>query len=150
VVTAIETLKLLGRPSALEANTFIDDRYIRAAFAVSGLDYAGSLKSYDKLPLKAKDTVTGEAIADATHAAGIWVRDEPKVRHYASIENALVDLRKLQQAGKQTRAMYVQDLRQGVKLLASTAWYVAGADGRLSAFLQKEDAAAYANTSKGR
>jgi NitT/TauT family transport system substrate-binding protein len=66
------------------------------------------------------------------------------VRHYASIENALLDLGRLQQAGKQTRAVYVQDLHQGVKLLAPNAWYVANPGGQLSAFLQKDDANAYA------
>jgi NitT/TauT family transport system substrate-binding protein len=150
VATAIETLKLLGRPSALEANTFVDDRYIRAAFKASGLDYDGGLKNYNKLPLKANDASTGKAITDMLHTAGIWVRDEPKVRHYASIENALLDLQKLHQSGKQTRAVYVQDLRQGVKLLAPNAWYVAGPGGQLSAFLQKDDASAYAAAQNGR
>ncbi len=148
VGTAIDTLKLMGRPSTLEANTFIDDRYIRAAFKSAGKDYEAALRNYDKLPLRANDAVTGKPIADMLHAAGIWVRDEPKVRHYGSIENALLDLRQLQQSGKQTRAVYVQDLRQGVKILAPNAWYVAGPGGQLSAFLLKDDAAAYAATQR--
>jgi len=149
VATAIETLKLMGRPSALQADTFIDDRFIRAAFEASHLDYAASLKSYDKLPLQAKDAVDGKAITDFNHVAGVWVRDEPRVRHYGSIENALADLRKLQQSSKPTRAVYVHDLGQGVMLLAPTAWYATG-DGKLSAFLQKEAAQSYANTHHGR
>jgi NitT/TauT family transport system substrate-binding protein len=150
VATAIETLKLQGRPSTLEASTFIDDRYIRAAFAASGIDYSTALKSYDKVALKAQDILTGRPIDDPNRAAGIWVQGEPKVRHYASIENALLDLRRLQQSGKQTRVVYVQDLQQGVKLLAPNAWYVAGVNGQLSAFLQRNDAAAYAAANKGR
>jgi NitT/TauT family transport system substrate-binding protein len=144
VATAIDTLKLMGRPSTLDAGTFVDDRYLRAAFKASGLDYERGLSNYNKLPLKANDAINGKAITDVLHAAGIWVRDEPKVRHYGSIENALLDLRQLQQSGKQTRAVYVQDLRQGVKLLAPNAWYVSGPGGQLSAFLQKDDASAYA------
>lgn len=150
VATAIETLKLLGRPSALDANTFVDDHFVRAAFAASGLDYEKSLGNYGKLPLVATDALTGQPITDSTHAAGLWVRDEPKVRHYADIENALADLRRVQQAGKPIRAVYVQDLHEGVKLLAPTAWYVAAANGRLSAFLQKDEAGAYAAANKGR
>jgi NitT/TauT family transport system substrate-binding protein len=149
VATAIETLKLMGRPSSLDAATFVDDRYIRAAFKASGRDYEAGLRNYDKLPLRANDAVTGKPITDMLHAAGIWVRDEPKVRHYASIESALSDLRQLQQSGRQTRAVYVQDLRQGVKLLAPNAWYVAGAGGQLSAFLLKDDATAFAAAQKG-
>jgi NitT/TauT family transport system substrate-binding protein len=150
VGTAIETLRLLGRPSSLDANTFIDDRFVRAAFAAAGLDYDRRLKNYDKSPLQARDALTGRPITDTARAAGIWVRDEPKVRHYADIENALSDLRRIQQAGKQIRAVYVQDLQEGVKLLAPTAWYVVAGDGRLSAFLQKDAAAAYAAANKGR
>jgi NitT/TauT family transport system substrate-binding protein len=150
VATAIETLKLLGRPSPLQSNTFIDDHFIRAAFAASGLDYDTRLKSYEKLPLVANDALTGKPITEPNHAAGIWLRDEPKVRHYANIENALSDFRKVQRAGKPIRAAYVQDLHEGVKLLASNAWYVAAADGRLTAFLQKEAAASYASANKGR
>ena len=150
VATAIETLKLLGRPSPLQSNTFIDDRFIRAAFAASGLDYDTRLKSYEKLAVVANDALTGKPITEPTHAAGIWLADEPKVRHYANIENALSDLRKVQRAGKPIRAVYVQDLHEGVKLLASNAWYVAAADGQLSAFLQKDAAASYASANKGR
>ena len=108
VATAIETLKLLGRPSSLDANTFIDDHFIRAAFAASGIDYGQSLENYGKLPLVANDALTGKPITDPAQAAGMWVRDEPKVRHYANIANALVDLRRVQQAGKQISAVYVQ------------------------------------------
>lgn len=145
VATAIQTLKLLGRPSPLQANTFIDDRYVRAAFKASSLDYDKSLANYAKSPLHANDAVTGRPIADVRRSAGIWLRDEPKVRHYASIENAFFDLRRIQQAGRSWRAVYVQDLTRGIKLLAPYAWYATDADGQLSAFLQKDDAAAYAN-----
>ncbi|HEY1900255.1 MAG TPA: ABC transporter substrate-binding protein [Steroidobacteraceae bacterium] len=150
VTTAIQTLTLLGRPSPLQANTFIDDRYIRAAFKASGLDYDTSLANYAKSPLHAKDAVTGRPITDVRRAAGIWLRDEPKVRHYASIESALSDLRHIQQAGRPWRAVYVQDLTRGIKLLAPNAWYATEAGGQLSAFLQKDDAAAYATTHGGR
>ena len=148
--TSIETLKLLGRESPLNADTFIDDRYIRAAFKQSGLNYDARLAQRDKLPLKANDAVTGKPITDFQRVAGIWVQGEPKVRHYASIEGALVDLQKLEQAGKKARAVYVHDLIHRIKLLAPTTWYAVDARGQLSAFLQKDAAAAYAAANKGR
>ncbi len=95
LATSIETLKLMGRESPLKAETFIDDQYIRAAFKQSGLNYETRLANHDKLPLKANDAVTGKPITDFQRVAGIWVHGEPKVRHYASIENALADLQKI-------------------------------------------------------
>ncbi|WP_280152040.1 ABC transporter substrate-binding protein [Piscinibacter sp. XHJ-5] len=148
--TSIETLKLMGRDSTLNADTFVDDQYIRAAFKQSGLSYEARLAQRDKLPLKANDAVTGRSIADVQRAAGIWVRGEPKVRHYASIENSLADLQKIERAGGAARAVYVHDLIHRIKLLAPTAWYAIDAKGQLSAFLQKDAAAAYAAANKGR
>jgi sulfonate transport system substrate-binding protein len=150
VATAIETLKLMGRPSALQADSFIDDRFIQAAFKASGLDYAAGLRNYDKLGLEADDAVDGKRIIDFTRVAGIWVKGEPKVRHYASIENAFTDLTKIRQQSKPVRAVYVQDLNQGVMLLAPTAWYAAAQDGKLSAFLQQGAADSYAREHHGR
>lgn len=148
--TSIETLKLMGRDSTLNAETFIDDQYIRAAFKQANLSYETRLANHDKLPLKANDALTGKPIADVQRVAGIWVKGEPKVRHYASIENALSDLQKVERAGGTTRAVYVHDLIHRIKLLAPTAWYAIDAKGQLSAFLQKDAAAAYASANKGR
>lgn len=148
--TSIETLKLMGRDSTLDAASFVDDRFIRAAFKQSGLDYDARLARHDKLPLKANDTITGKPITDVQRAAGIWVQGETKVRHYASIEGAFADLQKLQQSGKKTRAVYVHDLIHRIKLLAPNTWYAADAKGQLSAFLQKDAATAYAAANKGR
>jgi NitT/TauT family transport system substrate-binding protein len=150
LATSIETLRLMGRDSPLDAATFIDDRYVRAAFAASGLNYEARLADRDKAPLKAGDAVTGKPIADARRAAGIWVQGEPRVRHYASIEGALSDLQRIEQSGAKARAVYVHDLIHRIKLLAPTAWYAVDAKGQLSAFLQKDAATAYAAANKGR
>jgi NitT/TauT family transport system substrate-binding protein len=148
--TSIDTLKLMGRESPLNADTFVDDQYIRAAFKQSGLNYDARLANHDKLPLKANDAVTGKPITDFQRVAGIWVQGEPKVRHYASIENAFADLQKIEQSGKKPRAVYVHDLIHRIKLLAPTTWYAVDAKGQLSAFLQKDAASAYASANKGR
>lgn len=150
LATSIETLKLMGRESPLKAETFIDDQYIRAAFKASGIDYEAKLKNYDKLALKANDAVTGKPITDFQRVAGIWLVGEPKVRHYATIEGALADLRKLEAEGKKARGIYVHDLVHRIKLLAPNASFVADANGQLSAFLQKDAANAYAAAVKGK
>ncbi len=150
LATSIETLKLMGRESPLKLETFIDDSYIRAAFKASGLDYEAKLKNYDKLALKANDAITGKPITDFQRVAGIWLVGEPKVRHYASIEGALADLRKLEAEGKKARGVYVHDLVHRIKLLAPNASFVVDGNGQLSAFLQKDAANAYASAVKGK
>src|SRR5262249_28326275 len=74
---ATDPLRLLKRQdAALTADTFIDDRYLRAAFKAEGLDYEVQLKNYAKLPLKASDAVSGAPVADEKRAAQVWVAGE--------------------------------------------------------------------------
>jgi NitT/TauT family transport system substrate-binding protein len=150
VKTSIETLRLLKRTDKdLDVNAFIDDSYIRAAFKQSGLDYDKQLKNYDKLPLKAKDAVSGKAITDFRRLTQIWVEGEPLVRHYASADTAFAELRKLEKAGKKVRTVYAHDQDSGLKLLAGDAWFVVNGK-QISAFLLKADAQAYAAKNKGK
>lgn len=149
--TSIDTLRLLRRTdTALKAEQVIDERYLKAAFRQAGLGYEARLKNYDKAPLKASDASTGKPITDTRRLAGLWVQGEPVVRHYARIESAFEDLRAVEQKGGKMRAIYVHDLIHGIKLLAPQSWFVADARGEVSAFLQKDAAAAYAQANKGR
>ncbi len=149
--TSIETLRLLRRTdSDQDVNSFIDDRFIRAAFKQAGLNYDAKLKDYSPVPLKANDALTGKPITDTQRLAGIWVKGEPKVRHYANIDGAIKDLAKAEQGGKAARAVYVHDLIHRIKLLAPLAWYASDAKGQYSAFLQKDAAVAYAAANKGK
>lgn len=77
------------------------------------------------------------------------MQGEPKVRHYATIESAVDDLRKLEAGGKAVRAVYVHDLIHRIKLLAPLSYFASDAKGQVSAFLQKDAAAAYARANKG-
>jgi NitT/TauT family transport system substrate-binding protein len=142
VKTSIETLRLLKRTDAdIDVDSFIDDSYIRTAFKQAGLDYDKQLKNYDKLPLRAKDAVTGKPITDYRHLTQIWVHGEPLVRHYASAATAIAELRKLEQAGKKVRTVYAHDQGSGLKLLAGDAWFVVDGSGKdVSAYLLKADA----------
>ena len=136
MATSIDTLKLLKKTDrGLDTGTFIDDRFIRAAFQAAGQDYDKALKNYAPLPLVAKDAATGKPITDFRRLAQIWVRGEDKVRHYASPEAALAALAQLEQEGKDIRAIYAQAADSGIKLLANQAWFVRNDKGELSAFL---------------
>lgn len=150
VATAIDTLKLLKKTDTnLDANTFIDDRYIRAAFSQSGLDYDAALKNYARQPLVANDAQTGKPITDFHDVAQLWLSNEQHVRNYASPAEAFAALSKLEQSGSKVRAVFVQDHDSGLKLFASDAWYVRDAHGNVTAFLQKAGADAYAQRTSG-
>ncbi len=150
VATSIETLKLLKRTDRdLDTASFIDERFVRAAFKQAGLDYGKQLKNYAQLPLVASDALTGKPITDFSRLAQIWVRDEPKVRHYASPEAALTALAELEKEGKDIRAIYAQAADSGIKLLAHQAWFVRNGKGELSAFLLKEQAEKFASARGG-
>ena len=141
VATSIKTLKLLKRAdSDLDINQFVTDKFIRTALSQVGRDYDAELKDYAQLPLKAKDTTTGADITDFSRVAQIWVKDEPKVRHFSSPENALKALAALEKEGKAIRVVYAQDRESGIKLFANQAWFVRSGKGELSAFLLKDGA----------
>ncbi|SAK61598.1 ABC transporter substrate-binding protein [Caballeronia ptereochthonis] len=146
VQTSFDTLKLLKRADGdLNANTFIDDSYLRAAFKAEHLDYEAALRNYAQTPLAANDALTGKPIAKTDRVAQIWVRGEAKVRSYASPEEAVRELGTLERDGKQVRAFYAQDRESGIKLLGDQAWFARSADGQLNAFLLKDRAEVWAN-----
>jgi NitT/TauT family transport system substrate-binding protein len=151
VKTSIETLRILKRTeSDIDADTFINDQYIRAAFKQAGLDYDARLKNSAKSPLNAKDAATGKAITDPKRVAQIWVEGEPLVRHYATTETAFAEARKLEKAGKKIRTIYAHDHDSGLKLLAGDAWFVSHGKNEISAFLLKESAEGLAKKSNGK
>lgn len=148
--TAIDTLALLKRnDTPLSADEVIDERYLRQAFKLSGLDYEKQLKSYAKSPLQAKDAKTGEAIRDLSRATQVWVEGEAKVRNYSSPEAALFAVRDAEKAGKKIRVVFVHDRDSGLKLLANQAWFARSPNGQIDAYLQKGAAEKSAKASGG-
>jgi NitT/TauT family transport system substrate-binding protein len=141
LATAIETLALLKRNDVpLAADELIDDRYLREAFRLAGLDYEKALKSYAKQPLVARDAQSGAAIKEARRAAQVWIEGEPAVRNYASPEAALFAVREAEKAGRKIRVVFVHDRDNGLKLLANLAWFTRSPDGRIDAYLGKQRA----------
>lgn len=148
--TALKTLKLLKKTDLeFDANEYIDDTFIRAAYQQSGLDYEARLKDYAKSPLKARDAATGQPIADFRQLAQVWFDGEARVRHYASPDTALAAARAAEAAGRKVRVIYAHDRNTGIKLFAHQAWFVRDAKGALAAFLLKSDAEDWARNKGG-
>jgi NitT/TauT family transport system substrate-binding protein len=150
VQTSFDTLKLLKKAEGdLNANAFIDDSYLRAAFKAEHLDYDAALRNYAQTPLVAKDALTGKPIGKDARVAQIWVRGEAAVRSYASPEEAVQQLGVIEREGQQVRAFYAQDRESGIKLLGNQAWFAKSGDGQLNAFLLKDRAQAWADQHGG-
>jgi NitT/TauT family transport system substrate-binding protein len=150
VASAIDTLKLLKKTDVeLDANTIIDDHFIREAFKQSGLDYDAALKNYAKQPMTANDAQTGKRISNFNDVAQVWVEGEDAVRSYAQPQEALSAQEALTKQGKTVRAVFVQDHASGLKLLAGQAWYVRSGDGQIAAFLLRASADDYAKKVSG-
>jgi NitT/TauT family transport system substrate-binding protein len=145
-VTAIkkaqESLKVLKKVSAeIDVASYVNDTFIRKAAAEFGYDYDARLADYRPLPFQgdALDTRAPVADANASLAGQIWVRGEPKVRLYSSVDATFAALQQLESERKPIRVSFVHDRVSGNKLFADKVWYVHTAQG-WSAFLLKQAA----------
>ena len=143
---ALEVLKKVDR--RIDVNRYVNDGFIRRAASELGLDYEARLRSYDPLPFTGNAVDTGAPVADPNLAGQIWVKGEPKVRLYSSVEATFHALSKLQAEGKAVRVTFVHDRQTGNKLFADKVWYVASG-GQLSAFLLKNAAEDFAKSKGG-
>jgi NitT/TauT family transport system substrate-binding protein len=99
--------------------------------------------------LKADDAGTGKPIEEVARLSEIWLKEAAKVRPYVSPEAAFKALAEFEKQGKATRAVFVQDRENGIKLLADQAWFVVDSNGRINAFLIESAAAAFAKEKGG-
>ena len=143
---ALEVLKKVDR--RIDVNRYVNDAFIRRAASELGLDYDARLRSYDPLPFSGNAVDTGAPVHDPNLAGQIWVKGEPKVRLYSSVEATFRALRQIEGERKGVRVTFVHDRQTGNKLFADKVWYVAGGD-KLSAFLLKSAAEDFAKSKGG-
>jgi NitT/TauT family transport system substrate-binding protein len=122
----------------LDFKAWVDDRYIKTAYAALKRDYtAESAKLVDPL------------IANRGRPDEIWhARDG--IIAYAKTADFLKAVAKFEATGAKLNATYVYDHDTGLKLFGKTAFYVAAPDGSYATFLRKGPAETYAATVKGK
>jgi NitT/TauT family transport system substrate-binding protein len=152
-VTAIrraqESLEVLKKVSKkIDVNTYVNDRFIREAARISGYDYEARLRDYGPLPFTEKALDTSATVKEPKLAGQVWVKGEPKVRLYSTVEATFAALAKLEAEGRQIRVTFVHDRLNGNKLFADKVWYV-NDGGKLSAFLSRKAAEDWAAKSGG-
>jgi NitT/TauT family transport system substrate-binding protein len=146
---AQQALKVLKKvEKEVDVATFVNDRFIRQAAKELGYDYDARLKDYRPLPFTGNALDTHAAVKDATLAGQIWVKGEPKVRLYSSVQATFIALHKLEADKKAARVTFVHDRVSGNKLFADKVWYV-NQKGTLSAFLLHSAAAEWAAKNGG-
>jgi len=137
---AQESLKVLKKvDKEIDVDQYVDDTFIRQAAKEFGYDYDARLKDYKALPFVGNALDTSAPVSDPTLAGQIWVKGEPKVRLYSSVQATFAALKQLESDGKGIRVTFVHDRLSGNKLFADKVWYVRD-KGTLSAFLLKQSA----------
>lgn len=143
---ALKVLKKVDRE--IDVDTYVTDKFIRAAAKEFGYDYAARLEDTQPVPFSGNAVDTQAPVTEPKLAGQIWVKGEPKVRLYSNVEATFRALDQLEREGKTVRVTFVHDRGSGNKLFADKVWYVAAENG-LAAFLLKQHAQAYAKQQGG-
>jgi NitT/TauT family transport system substrate-binding protein len=121
----------------LDFNSWITDRYVKAAYQKLGLDYAAQ-----------QAEIVDPKTANEGMPMEIWhARDG--IKDYPTMAAFLKAVAAYNAEGAKLNATYVYDKQTGLKLFGNSAFYVKAPDGEFSAFLLKPDAEAYAHTTGG-
>ncbi|WP_028241407.1 ABC transporter substrate-binding protein [Stutzerimonas azotifigens] len=112
----------------LDFATWIDDSYLKKAYADMGLDYAALVAS----------VVSPAPRAEGRKPAEIWFAERGIVA-YDSTAEMLAAERQAREAGQAINATYVYDNLSGLKLFGKAAYLVKDPSGEVVAFMKKSD-----------
>jgi sulfonate transport system substrate-binding protein len=139
-----KVLQNLGRMKEFDVQKWVNDSFVRKAYAELGLDYDAQLKSFDNYEVKGEDKFCNKPIVEPRKAGEIWVADEG-IQPFSSTACTLAAYADLNAKGKKINVAYVYDTARGIKLFADQAFFtVAGDKAAIAPFLLKTDAEAHA------
>jgi NitT/TauT family transport system substrate-binding protein len=146
----VKVLQNLGRMKEFDVTKWVDDSYIRKAFAELKLDYDAQLKSLANYEVKGEDKFCNKPISEPRKAGEVWV-DGEGITPFSSPACTLGAFASLKAKGKKINMAYVFDTARGIKLFADQAYYAIGSDkSAIAPFLLKKDAEEYAAKNGGR
>lgn len=146
--TDVKVLQNLGRMKEFEPKKWVDDSYIRKAYAEMKLDYDAQLASTRNYEVAGEDTFCKKPIADPAQAGEVWV-DGDGILAFSSPICTLGAYADFKSKGKKVNMTYVVDTARGIKLFADQAFFAVGG-GEIAPFLLKKDAEAYAARISGK
>jgi NitT/TauT family transport system substrate-binding protein len=139
-----KVLQNLGRMKEFDVQKWVNDSFVRKAYAELGLDYDAQLKRFDNYEVKGEDKFCNKPIVEPRKAGEIWVADEG-IQPFSSTACTLAAYADLKAKGKKINVAYVYDTARGIKLFADQAFFtVAGDKAAIAPFLLKTDAEAHA------
>src|SRR5246500_2789014 len=148
--TDVKVLQNLGRMKEFDPKKWVDDSYIRKAYAEMKLDYDAQLASTQNYEISGEDRFCEKPIADPRKAGEVWV-DGEGIEPLSSAACTLAAYSSLKAKGKKINVAYVFDSARGIKLFADQAYYAVGSDKTaIAPFLLKKDAEDYATKNGGR
>jgi NitT/TauT family transport system substrate-binding protein len=146
----VKVLQNLGRMKEFDVTKWVDDSYIRKAFAELKLDYDTHLKSLANYEVAGEDKFCNKPIVDPRKAGEVWV-DGEGIAPFSSAACTLGAYSSFKAKGKKINVAYVFDTARGIKLFADQAYYSVGSDkAAIAPFLLKKDAEAYAAKNGGK
>jgi NitT/TauT family transport system substrate-binding protein len=133
-----------------DVTKWVNDTYIRKAFAELGLDYDAQTKSFANYEIKGEDAFCKKPVTDPRKAGEIWV-DGDGIAAFSSTACTLGAYNDLKSKGKKINMAYVFDTARGIKLFADQAFFTVSADKtEIAPFLLKKDAEAHAAKVNGK
>ena len=140
--TDVKVLQNLGRMKEFDPKKWVDDSYIRKAYAELHLDYDAALKSTSNYEISGEDDFCHKAIDNPRKAGEVWIEGEG-ILPFSSAACTLGAYADLKAKDRKINVAYVFDTARGIKLFADQAYFAAG-KSELAPFLLKKDAEAYA------
>jgi NitT/TauT family transport system substrate-binding protein len=144
----VKVLQNLGRMKEFDPKTWVDDSYIRKAYAEMKLDYDSELAGTKNYDIAGEDKFCKRPIADPRKSGEVWVDDEG-IQRFSSAMCTLAAYADYKAKGKKINVAYVFDTTRAIKLFADQAFFVAGG-GDIAPFLLKKDAEVYAAKTNGK
>ncbi len=149
-VQDVKVLQNLGRMKEFDPHKWVDDRYIRQAFAELNLDYDAQLKKLENYEIAGEDSYCKKPISEPRKAGEVWI-DGEGILPFSSAACTLGAYAEFKQKGKKINVAYVFDTTRGIKLFADQVFYVAGGDPTaIAPFMLKSEADAFATKTGGK
>ncbi|MEO3690214.1 ABC transporter substrate-binding protein [Roseateles paludis] len=148
-----EVLTKLNRVKPLDINAWVNESYVKQAFAQLKLDYAAQKQTLANYDITGTDAFCKQPVTRPKEAGEVWLDGAAPAPH-ASALCTLGALSKAQASGKKLRVAYVYDKALGIKVFADKAFYSMVATDpkkpQIMPFLLKKDAEAHAASSGGK
>jgi NitT/TauT family transport system substrate-binding protein len=144
----VKVLQNLGRMKEFDPKKWVDDSFIRKAYAEMRLDYNADLASTMNYEISGEDKFCKKPITEPRKSGEVWVDDEG-ILPFSSAMCTLGAYADFKAKGKKIDVAYVFDTARGIKLFADQAFFAVGS-GDIAPFLLKKDAEAYAAKNNGK